>query len=140
MALIWSKMSTGMPIDVRSAQRGQGFISHYSLDIDIRKYVPPDLHQHADRFSCPGKATWGKCLFTLRKTEAGLRRNEPHIHLAERLPNPDGWRGSELSVTILGNWSQYRPRICRRAYFPCIQSLIGRCLVKCHSDEADLTP
>ena len=37
MALIWSKMSTGLPIDVRSAQKGQGFISHYNLDIDIHK-------------------------------------------------------------------------------------------------------
>ena len=41
MALIWSKMSTGLPIDVRSAQQGQGFISHYSLDIDIHKYARP---------------------------------------------------------------------------------------------------
>ena len=37
MALIWSKMSTGLPIDVRSAQQGQSFISDYSLDIDIHK-------------------------------------------------------------------------------------------------------
>jgi hypothetical protein len=38
MALIWSKMSTGLPIDVRSARKGQ--ISYYKLDIDIHKYGP----------------------------------------------------------------------------------------------------
>ena len=39
MALIWSKMSTGLPIEVWSAPRGQSFISHYRLDIDIHKCV-----------------------------------------------------------------------------------------------------
>ena len=48
MALIWSKMSTGMPIDVRSARQGQAFISHYSLDIDI--------HRRARRSSCRAQA------------------------------------------------------------------------------------
>ena len=42
-------------------------------------------------------------------------RNQPQVHLAEQLPNPERWRGSELSVTILGNWSQYRARIFRHA-------------------------
>lgn len=37
MALIWSKMSTGMPIDIWSAQRERTQISHYVLDIDIHK-------------------------------------------------------------------------------------------------------
>ncbi len=42
MALIWSKMSTGLPIDVRSARKGQ--ISYYKLDIDIHKYGLYFLH------------------------------------------------------------------------------------------------
>lgn len=37
MALIWSKMSTGLPIEVKSARKGQSFISHYRLDIDIHR-------------------------------------------------------------------------------------------------------
>ena len=37
MALIWSKMSTGLPIEVWSARHGQSFISYYKLDIDIHK-------------------------------------------------------------------------------------------------------
>ena len=40
MALIWSKMSTGLPIDVRSSQQGSNFTSHYSLDINIHKCAP----------------------------------------------------------------------------------------------------
>lgn len=28
-------------------------------------------------------------------------------------PNPQGWRGSELSVTILGNWQYYRAKILK---------------------------
>ena len=37
MALIWSKMSTGLPIEIWSAQRKQAFTSYYKLDIDIHK-------------------------------------------------------------------------------------------------------
>ena len=37
MALIWSKMSTGLPIEVTSARKGQSFQSYYKLDIDIHK-------------------------------------------------------------------------------------------------------
>jgi len=42
---------------------------------------------------------------------ADMCRNEPNIHLAEELPNPDRWHGAELSVTILGNWQYYRAKI-----------------------------
>ena len=35
-------------------------------------------------------------------------RNEPNVHKEALEANPDGWRGSELSVTIQGNWSNYR--------------------------------
>ena len=37
MALIWSKMSTGLPIEINSARKGQSFVSYYKLDIDIHK-------------------------------------------------------------------------------------------------------
>jgi DNA topoisomerase VI subunit B len=39
MALIWSKMSTGLPVEILSAPRGQSFVSYYKLDIDIHKCV-----------------------------------------------------------------------------------------------------
>ena len=37
MALIWSKMSTGLPIEIWSARPKQSYISHYHLDIDIHR-------------------------------------------------------------------------------------------------------
>lgn len=40
MALIWSKMSTGLPIEVTSARRGSPTISYYKLDIDIQRNEP----------------------------------------------------------------------------------------------------
>ena len=40
MALIWSKMSTGLPIEIWSAQEHQTYISRYKLDIDIHRCCP----------------------------------------------------------------------------------------------------
>ena len=76
MALIWSKMSTGLPIDIRSARRNASQVSVYKLDIDIH-------------------------------------RNEPNVHASSLEPNAAGWRGTEMSVIILGNWTYYRSKILR---------------------------
>ncbi|KAL5976033.1 DNA topoisomerase 6 subunit B [Asimina triloba] len=38
MALIWSKMSTGLPIEISSSMKGQSYISFCRLDIDIHRY------------------------------------------------------------------------------------------------------
>lgn len=35
-------------------------------------------------------------------------RNIPNIHIHEKRPNPEGWCGAELQVTIEGNWTTYR--------------------------------
>ena len=40
MALIWSKQTTGLPINITSAQPNQKFISNYVLDIDIERNEP----------------------------------------------------------------------------------------------------
>eukprot|EP00898_Chlorokybus_atmophyticus_P006071 jgi/Chlat1/6465/Chrsp45S05966 len=40
MALIWSKMSTGLPIEIWSAKKNQDYISYFKLDIDIHKNTP----------------------------------------------------------------------------------------------------
>ena len=40
-------------------------------------------------------------------------RNEPNVHEAKMLDNPDRWHGSDLSVTILGNWQYYRAKIIK---------------------------
>ncbi len=76
MALIWSKMSTGLPIDIRSARKNASQVSVYKLDIDIH-------------------------------------RNEPNVHASSLEPNDRNWRGTEMSVIILGNWTYYRSKILR---------------------------
>uniref|UniRef100_A0A0D3H4K2 DNA topoisomerase 6 subunit B n=1 Tax=Oryza barthii TaxID=65489 RepID=A0A0D3H4K2_9ORYZ len=48
MALIWSKMSTGLPIEINSSMKGQNFVSFCRLDIDIHKNVP-HVHLHEKR-------------------------------------------------------------------------------------------
>ncbi len=40
-------------------------------------------------------------------------RNEPNVHKEELQPNPEGWHGAQLSVTIEGNWSTYRAKIIK---------------------------
>ncbi|XP_057452714.1 DNA topoisomerase 6 subunit B [Lotus japonicus] len=48
MALIWSKMSTGLPIEISSSMRKQNYISFCRLDIDIHKNIP-HVHLHEKR-------------------------------------------------------------------------------------------
>nr|ADE75679.1 unknown [Picea sitchensis] len=48
MALIWSKMSTGLPIDIYSGMKGQNYLSFCRLDIDIHKNIP-HVHVHEKR-------------------------------------------------------------------------------------------
>ncbi|KAK4737075.1 hypothetical protein R3W88_000772 [Solanum pinnatisectum] len=45
MALIWSKMSTGLPIEITSSMNSQNYTSFCRLDIDIHKNVP-HIHIH----------------------------------------------------------------------------------------------
>ncbi|KAL9272640.1 DNA topoisomerase 6 subunit B-like protein [Drosera capensis] len=45
MALIWSKMSTGLPIEIKSAMQGQAYLSFCRLDIDIHRNTP-HIHLH----------------------------------------------------------------------------------------------
>mmetsp|Transcript_87886 Transcript_87886/g.250539 ORF Transcript_87886/g.250539 Transcript_87886/m.250539 type:complete len:182 (-) Transcript_87886:2553-3098(-) len=79
MALIWSKKSTGMPVEILSAHSTSpkippAKISHCILDIDIHK-------------------------------------NEPQIEKHDQRVNPEGWRGSEITVTVAGNWTTYKSRV-----------------------------
>ncbi|XP_054812104.1 DNA topoisomerase 6 subunit B isoform X3 [Prosopis cineraria] len=45
MALIWSKMSTGLPIEILSSMRNQSYTSFCRLDIDIHRNIP-HVHLH----------------------------------------------------------------------------------------------
>ncbi|KAI3432870.1 hypothetical protein D9Q98_010453 [Chlorella vulgaris] len=44
MALIWSKMSTGLPIEVTSARPGSATRSYFKLDLDIQRNQP-NVHE-----------------------------------------------------------------------------------------------
>ncbi|EXB48402.1 DNA topoisomerase 6 subunit B [Morus notabilis] len=48
MALIWSKMSTGLPIEISSSMKGQNYLSFCRLDIDIHRNIP-HVHAHEKR-------------------------------------------------------------------------------------------
>ncbi|KAI3984321.1 hypothetical protein MKX01_011275 [Papaver californicum] len=48
MALIWSKMSTGLPIEISSSMRGQSYTTFCRLDIDIHRNIP-HVHLHEKR-------------------------------------------------------------------------------------------
>ncbi|XP_057539077.1 DNA topoisomerase 6 subunit B [Amaranthus tricolor] len=48
MALIWSKMSTGLPIEISSAMKGQNYQTFCRLDIDIHRNIP-HIHLHEKR-------------------------------------------------------------------------------------------
>ena len=54
MASIWSKMNTGLPIDILLGTREQNYISFCRLDIDIHKNVP-HVHLHE---KCDNKDIW----------------------------------------------------------------------------------
>ena len=34
-----------------------------------------------------------------------------HTHSTTTVPNKEGWRGTEISVTIAGSWAHYRARV-----------------------------
>lgn len=40
-----------------------------------------------------------------------ISRNEPKVIEHIKMPNPDGWRGTSITVVVGGNWTNYRSRI-----------------------------
>ncbi|KAL4576878.1 hypothetical protein LXL04_012978 [Taraxacum kok-saghyz] len=48
MALIWSKMSTGLPIEISSSMKNQSYTTFCRLDIDIHRNIP-HIHLHEKR-------------------------------------------------------------------------------------------
>jgi len=54
MALIWSKMTTGAPFQIRSARQDQNYVSVYVLDIDIHRNEPSVHHES----KAPNTQSW----------------------------------------------------------------------------------
>jgi len=79
MALIWSKKSSGLPIEVRTA---------HALSSDARPSAVVEMVLDID-----------------------IYKNLPKIISSRRRSNHDNWRGTEITLTIAGNFSSYRTRI-----------------------------
>ena len=42
-----------------------------------------------------------------------IYKNEPKVIEHEKIPNDEGWVGTEMEVLIAGNWTTYKARIVR---------------------------
>ncbi|BBN02322.1 DNA topoisomerase VI subunit B [Marchantia polymorpha subsp. ruderalis] len=56
-------------------------------------------------------STEGQSFTTYCRLDIDIHKNVPHVHVHEKRPNTEKWRGAELQVTIAGNWSTYRSKI-----------------------------
>ena len=55
----------------------------------------------------------GQSFVSAYTLDLDLRTNAPHIHDESKLPNPERWHGSQVSVLIRGAWSTYGSRIIK---------------------------
>ena len=78
MALIWSKKSSGLPINVRTA---------HATSAEARPSPIIDVVLDMD-----------------------IYRNQPKTLSRESTKNTEQWRGTEIVITIGGNWTTYRSR------------------------------
>lgn len=101
-ALIWSKMSTGLPIEISSSMKDQTYSSFCKLDIDIHRCKNLYLIMSDLNFVVHWLFAfwfWYEWLFF---------RNIPHIHVHEKRYNKERWHGAEIQIVIEGNWTTYR--------------------------------
>jgi DNA topoisomerase-6 subunit B len=95
MALIWSKKSTSLPIEVTSAFTGTSGPDPSSF-ISSALSVPP-LRPPSTVSFC--------------KLDIDIYKNEPHVLQHEHRDNLERMIGTEISVAISGTWSAYRARV-----------------------------
>ena len=65
------------------------------------------IHIRTAHSSSPDEVPSRICSVVL---DIDIHKNEPRILKKEYEDNTEGWRGTEISVTISGNWSVYRSR------------------------------
>jgi len=113
MALIWSKKSTGLPIEVTTAygaaaRRGSGGggsggpasqASIVSVEGEDGKAAPA-----ASSAGAPARVSY--C-----KLDIDIYKNVPHVLAHTARDNAEGWVGTEISAVISGSWGAYRSRI-----------------------------
>jgi len=90
MALVWSKKSTGLPIEVRSSQdASSSLMSYCKLDLDI--------HANAPR--------------VITHSRINKRDETTRFPYNSSTSGYENWCGTEISVVIGGNWPQYQNRV-----------------------------
>ena len=137
MALIWSKQSTGLPVEVRSATGPDKLLSVCVLDIDIRQNEPktklfeqartcalprppharppchPPLPRPVPSPRPPHPARPAHTPHPPRPPRRALLAPPPHTHTPPQVPNTSRVQGTEISFVVGGNWSKYRSYIVR---------------------------
>ena len=137
MALIWSKQSTGLPVEVRSATGPDKLLSVCVLDIDIRQNEPrTKLFEQASAAPAPPSAHTPSpppAPSALSGPSAPSALSAPSAPCAPctasappapcslaapplpplQVPNTSRVQGTEISFVVGGNWSKYRSYIVR---------------------------
>jgi len=93
MALIWSKKSTGVPINIKTSHvkgvRGGGGGSVMTED-GTRKIGPKV----------------STCVLDI-----DIYKNQPRVIEHKQQDNKEGWIGTQMQVLVAGNWTTYKSRV-----------------------------
>ena len=93
MALIWSKKSTGVPINIKTSHvkgvRGGGGGS--LLTEDGKRKIGPKV---------------STCVLDI-----DIYKNKPRVIEHEQQDNEEGWIGTQMQVLVAGNWTTYKSRV-----------------------------
>jgi DNA topoisomerase-6 subunit B len=119
MALIWSKKSTGLPIEVKTAHtlaRGNAGSGAAVAAAASAASATTDGASSASSSVVPAMptATGGvkpAAKVSYCKLDIDIYKNEPHVIEHTQSDNTEGWIGTQISVTISGAWSAYRSRV-----------------------------
>jgi DNA topoisomerase-6 subunit B len=99
MALIWSKKSTGLPIEVTTAH------------ISSKKQAAAAAEEVAGLAAVRKSSAAVAANVTFCRLDIDIYKNIPRVLEHTSKPNTAGWSGTEISAVISGAWSSYRSRI-----------------------------
>mmetsp|Transcript_21443 Transcript_21443/g.47025 ORF Transcript_21443/g.47025 Transcript_21443/m.47025 type:complete len:686 (-) Transcript_21443:69-2126(-) len=118
MALLWSKMSTGLPVTVRTARQKQDFISVYTLDIDIHKNEP-NIHKeeklpnpdkwHGAELSVTIEGNWSTYGFQVLKYLRQLAVITPYANFQFKFTGVDESKSKAVTFRRRTDWMPAPP-------------------------------
>lgn len=120
MALIWSKKSTGLPIEVRSAHASARSTAGAAGGGDSSAATQSTAYGTDGTVSAETSGAAGGAASTAvraplkvsyLKLDIDIYKNVPHVHEHTLTDNKDGFVGTEISVTISGSWSSYKKHV-----------------------------